>query len=612
MGERRTGAPTHALTTGELGAERVRRGRGAVAGVVAACVVAGGASVYRAVDAARQEPRGPVVASETPPTTRYPLPDRSLVVAPDGRDGDPGTLARPLRTVAAAVDHAPPGTTIVLRSGTYREKLGRLHKRLTVQPYPGERVWFKGSVMVGGWRRDGRGWRHDHWSPDLCRTCFLPSIIDPAAALAGQPDMVFVDGVSLPQVATQRELRPGTFRVDTRAHVLWLGSDPTGHSVEATAFDRLVQLDPGAEGSVLQGLGVAQYGSNQDYGRRGAMVVVNADDVVIRDSVFVSSASTGLAVYSADVVVQHSVFSHNGLAGLVGNHADRLRLVGNTAAGNNVERFAITGDAVGAAGVKLAHTRNAYVADNVFRGNYGSGWWCDLGCTDAVVVRNVAEGNAVNGLHYEVSSRALIASNVLRGNRKRGLKISGSDRVRVWSNTFIGNAVALGIYGDPRDVSFDPYSAALGQPWRPVGLQVVNNVFASGDGSDQPYLETADQQPHRTTADQMLARADGNVYVRGRNGLPTTFVSWWRGPAKVSDYRSVSDLAAGTGRELHGSEAVGAPDELFRGLARGDYTLLPGAPGARAGLPLPRDVAVATGATAADRPDAGVVTAPRR
>jgi poly(beta-D-mannuronate) C5 epimerase len=557
-------------------------------------------------------PPSPPLALDAPPVTRYAVPAGAVVVAPGGDDHAAGSLARPLRTLREAVRRAAPGSTVVLRTGTYREGIGKLRKRLTIQPYPGEAVWLKGSAVVTAWRRDGAAWRHDDWAPPLCRTCYLRGIVSREAPLAGHPDMAFLDGASLRQVASRAELRSGTFWVDAPARALWLGSDPAGRTVEATTVDRLMQLDPGAEGSVIRGIGVAHYGANQQYGFRGAMVGVNAGRVTLADNAFLWSASSGVAVFKPDVVVEGNVFAHNGLTGLVANRADRLRLVGNTVADNNIERFALTGNAVGAAGMKIAHTRSPYVSDNVFRDNHASGWWCDLGCSDAVVVRNVAAGNAVNGLYYEVSSRALIASNLLRDNRKRGLKVSSSDHVRIWANTFVNNGVALGVYNDPRDVSADGYSARQRQPWLSVGLEVVDNLFASGDSSDQPYIETADyKKPARTTAYQMLARADGNVYVRAPDRKPRVLVRWWQPGRSAVDYTRLEDLRWGTGREQHGVEAAAAVDRMFVAPQLGDYRLAPGALGVGAGLPLPSDIAAAVRVPAGAHPGAGVLAGAR-
>jgi poly(beta-D-mannuronate) C5 epimerase len=85
--------------------------------------------------------------------TGYPVPPGALFVATDGADSAAGTRRAPLRTVAAAVKRARQGATIVVRAGTYRETVGRVSKRITLQPYPGERVWLKGSVVVSGWKR---------------------------------------------------------------------------------------------------------------------------------------------------------------------------------------------------------------------------------------------------------------------------------------------------------------------------------------------------------------------------------------------------------------------------------------------------------------------------
>lgn len=596
------------------------RRRQVVAGCATVAVLAtvvGVAAGYQLLRDAEAQPSAGASAPATPDPAsaggrRYPMPAGSIVVAPTGDDGAAGTVGAPLRTAAAAVTRAPAGGTVVLRAGTYREDLGVLHKKVTLQPYAGEKVAVKGSVVVSGWKRDGAGWRHDDWAPDLCRNCYLPSILDPAHPLAGQPDMVFVDGTALRQVADARQLKPGTFRVDPAARTLWIGTDPGGRQVEASTMRRMIQFGKDADGSVLQGLTVAQYASNQQYGENGAMITVNAPKVVLRDDVIVDSASSGVQVWQPDVVVENSVLSRNGLVGLVTNRAHRLRLVGNTVTDNNAERFSLTGDAVGAAGIKVARSADVYVADNVFRDNHGNGWWCDLGCSNATVVRNLAEGNEVAGIYYEVSSGALIASNVLRDNGKRGLKISSSDRVRVWSNTFVGNPVALGVYGDPRPVSFDKYAESLGQPWRPVDLEVVDNLFASGDASDSPYIATEDQPPYRTTAPQMLRRLDGNVYVRGDDGKPQVLVSWWNGPDDTSELRTVTDIVALTGREAHGVEAAGSAESLFVAPQDGDYTLQAGSPGHRAALPLPADVAEAIGVRTGTAPDAGALSGPRR
>jgi poly(beta-D-mannuronate) C5 epimerase len=585
-----------------------RRALGYATVVVLAGVLVVAFAVLDHDDKAAPALAGPADTTDTAadlslPATGYPVPPDAIVVAPSGQDTAAGTVAAPLRTFGAAVGRAKPGATIVLRGGTYRETVGKVTKRLTVQPYPGEQVWFKGTLVVNGWTRTGKAWRHDGWDPQVCRSCFLAAIIDPAHPFAGLPDMTFVDGKPLRQVGDASSVGPGTFFVDKSAKALVVGDDPAGRTVEATAFDRLLQFDgDGARGSVLRGIGVAQYASNQDYGNHGAMVVANAPDVRIENATFAWSASSGAAVFQPGGVVTGSSFVDNGLAGLVANRADRLRLTKNTFARNNQEHFALSGEAIGAAGAKIAHTRQPYVTDNVFTGNIGSGWWCDLGCTDAVVLRNVATGNAVNGLYYEVSARAIIASNVLAGNAGRGMKLSSSDHVRVYHNTFSDNGTNLGLYNDPRDPGTDGYSKQNGLSWYTTDIELVNNLFAQSSGKN-PVIESADYKDRPGAA--FVSLSDGNAYLRG-SSASGPLLTWTLGDGNTGTYGSLAEFTRATGADSHGVQRD-LPSNLFTNPAAGDYTLRPGSPCAHAGRPLPPDIAAPLGIAPTPTPDIGIL-----
>jgi mannuronan 5-epimerase len=105
--------------------------------------------------------------------------------------------------------------------------------------------------------------------------------------------------------------------------------------------------------------------------------------------------------------------------------------VGNTVEFNNLEHFNINscGGSCTVAGIKVAHTDNLLVHYNTFRQNVGTGFWCDLGCTDATITKNMVSLNQKHGIYYEVSSRAIVASNVIAYNWVNGIKVSGSDQV---------------------------------------------------------------------------------------------------------------------------------------------------------------------------------------
>lgn len=550
-------------------------------------------------------PPEPIASAADMPlaVTAYPAPPDSIFVSREGSDEASGSERSPLRTLRAAVGRVPTGGTVVLRGGTYREGIGTLNKRVTIQPFPGERVWLNGSVVVSGWSRNGAVWEHHGWNVDLCQRCYLPAIIDAAHPLAGLPDMVFVNGTPLRQVKRWDAVERGTFYVDRKRHVLVIGDDPAGKNVESAAHDHLVQLESGAAGSVIRGIGIAQYAANQDYGNHGAMVIVNAPNVTLERDTFGWSASSGAMVLQPGARLIDNSFVDNGLVGMVANRADDLRLIGNRFSGNNQERFSLSGEAIGAAGAKITRTRRPYVADNNFTHNHATGWWCDLGCTDATVIRNVSEGNAVNGLSYEVSSRALIASNTVLHNGSRGLKISSSDRVRVHNNTFSDNPVSIGLYNDPRSPGSDPYSAALKLPWITERTVLVNNLFFRRT-PNSPVIESDGDKPRQPMA-AFVSLSDGNAYL-DMGKRPEPLVVWSRGSGRFDSFDSLKDLRRETGQEAHSLDAT-VPSSPFRASDRGDYQLRPGAPGVAAGRPLPAGVAKALGITTEQRPDIGIL-----
>ncbi len=102
-----------------------------------------------------------------------PSAETTLYVSPDGRDGNPGTRAKPLGGLhvairaARAIEKTEP-VTVVVRPGTYR-----LDKPLVFTPAdsgePGAPVVFRaekagtaivsGGIPVGGWKKDGKRWR---------------------------------------------------------------------------------------------------------------------------------------------------------------------------------------------------------------------------------------------------------------------------------------------------------------------------------------------------------------------------------------------------------------------------------------------------------------------
>jgi Right handed beta helix region len=95
-----------------------------------------------------------------PPPPAPTVDTADIVVAPDGADDAAGTAAAPLRTIDAAAGRAVPGTTVLVRTGTYEgdvdtEVSGTEAARISfIAESPGTRIVGDGAA-TGAWENDG-------------------------------------------------------------------------------------------------------------------------------------------------------------------------------------------------------------------------------------------------------------------------------------------------------------------------------------------------------------------------------------------------------------------------------------------------------------------------
>ena len=529
---------------------RARRRRRAGVAIAAGLVVLNLAAVPGTASAGAAPDTGTAVAPgpgrttdpaaagvPSPRAVAYPIPPGALFVSPTGNDSAPGTEAQPLRTLTAAVSRVSAGGTIVMRGGVYREGLGGINKRITVQPYPNENVQLKGSDIISAWTADGDDWRATNWTSPLCQTCYDEDAIDPAYPLAGKPDQVFRNGVELRQVGSRSEVVPGTFYVDPDSRALYVGDNPAGAVIEASVRWRAMLLNPSAAGSVIRGLTFTEYAPhwNED---QLAVLVVNAPDSVIENNVFTRSAGRALGVYNTGITVTGNQVVDNGGTGGSFNRAHGVVVEGNTFSRNNTAGFAVSTCtyACTIAGLKMAHTANPTVRDNVFADNHGTGYWCDLGCTNGVITGNTVVNNSNNGIYWEVSSRATISDNQIDGNG-RGVKVSGSDHVTITGNRFSGNRTQLGIYDDARSPSTDAYSASLGLTWDTTNTVITDNTIV-GTSATTLLMET--NRTAQVNAAQMIGQATGNT-VSGNQTIH------WCPSSTCTRYSTIAAFASATG-----------------------------------------------------------------
>lgn len=466
--------------------------------------------------------------------TDYPVPTSNVVVvSPDGDDKAAGTTQEPVKTVARAVTLASSGDTVVLRGGVYHQTVSvPASKRLTIQSWPGEAVWFDGSSAVDGFEsRTVRGrpvWVHEGWTAKFDSTAGYNAAqaasfqwLNPRYPLAAHPDQAYIDGAALTQVAAIGDLTTGTFYVDYDTDQLYLGSDPTGHSVRASDLSLAISVT--SPGSKLRGLGVRRYATSVP---QMGTVTIGADGQTIENVVITQNAAQGLRVRGTGVEVNHVTVTDNGLLGVQAHLTDGL-VVGNSVISNNNSQHFNFAPVSG--GLKVTTSRDVTVRNNEAAGNDGTGLWFDESVYDMKVLSNTSTGNTRNGVLFELCSRAVVANNVLTHNSYDAIRVADTGSVRIWNNTIGWNKVRnVEIVQDLRtntrnDRGHDPRRPFPDptMPWVTADVSVGNNVFIGG-GQYHVYVYDA---PNKRLADGMNVRLDGNV-MSAPNGRAYAPVAW--------------------------------------------------------------------------------------
>jgi parallel beta-helix repeat protein len=484
------------------------------------------------------------VGSAAVGSTRYTVPAGAIVVSPSGRDGAAGTAQAPLASVAAAVAKAPQGGTVVLRAGSYNQSVVvPSGKRVTIQSWPGEAVWFDGSVPVATWSRSGSTWVSP-WttfpSSKILGVADNPRFVDPANPMAARPDQVFVDGVPQRQVASASQVVAGTFFADPAGKRVVLGTAPTGREVRIS--NKTQALFVQGAGTTLQGFGVRRYATTDD--ERGAIRLGN-DDLTARDLVIEDNAMIGLALERNRGSLERLTVRRNGMLGINASTAYDMALTRSLVTDNNASQFK---GAPVSGGVKITRSRGVTVRDNEISRNLSGGLWLDESVYDADVVGNTLTDNQWFGIQLELTSKAVVADNTVTGGEV-GIHLFDTNGVDVVNNS-IGGFSKMGVKieqderrqatsgtgQDPRRPKPDPTVT-----WVTGDITIANNAFGAG-GWFQVYV--LDKATNRS-ADSMGIDIVGNAFNQRVTTSQATLVGWGGGDNKtVRRFDSVAALTA--------------------------------------------------------------------
>ena len=435
------------------------------------------------------------------PDTDYTPPGSAVrYVSPSGTNsGTAATVGTPWLTITYALANATAGDTIVVRGGTYRQGQIGTGLNFILQAYPHEQVWLDGADIVTGWISDSGRWRKDSWT-----ALFMdganpvgqtgdPNAINPSFPMAGWPDMVWIDGVYLTQVATLAECGAGEFFVDYATSKLYIGSDPTGKTVEATTRQYALNLEGGSAIQIIRGIGFTRFATSYVHPNNGA-IRANKPNVTIEGCAFIRNAGNGVVYYGANGVCRGSKFMYNGKNGLGGYAPTNLIVENNRFSYNNQEGFEQWWDA---GGIKIAFQDGGIYRDNLFEDNNCSGLWLDITCTDYIIVRNEFRRNAAFALGVELSARGIVASNWIEGTVPGGefgggvgIDIFESNDLYFWNNTLINNIINLQVREGNRTAT--GADLAAGATWHVTDMSINNNVYIGLNNGTAALVEFTD------------------------------------------------------------------------------------------------------------------------
>lgn len=555
---------------------------------------------------------------------RYPIPSAEHVyyVAPDGlADATGATLEQPT-TIEAAIARVTTGDAIVMRGGVYRAGNLVLNQGITLQPYADEKPVLKGTEVATDWEALGNNVWRTSWSTLFPSEPMFWWRRDREEARTPihrfNNDMVFIDGAFLQSAGGTEALDAHTYYIDYDKKLVYIGTDPSGHTVEITTHDnallRTSEKTHGKvtdkKGPVIRGITFTQYAwaAIAIEGKRHftpldepvdepvgiADPATYGKEVVgtLLENVTISFCSRVAGYFRGDgLVIRNSLISDTSTEGIYVIGSSDVLLERNIVLRNNIE--SITGYFVSAVKI-INQTHNVVVRDNLIIDHPGShGVWYDVGNYDGVFVNNYVEGTTA-GFMQEISQGVTVAGNVFVDNFL-GIWILNASDAHIYNNTLVDSPVS--IKRDQRSAQGDHFD------WHPAtgpgvderdGHIVMNNLLVASEPGAGPLLRV--EQPS-AMCDQLKSSAliamDGNTYVRPSteySALNNTLMAW--APSASSDcstaFSSMADFQQQVPPfEAHGQQIEGSPRTLFTGSDIDRYTL-------RQPLPTSRQVSMPT------------------
>jgi hypothetical protein len=339
----------------------------------------------------------------------------------------PSITVSPGQSIQSAIDAAPEGAVILLKSGIHRMQTATPKNRQTITGEAG--TILSGARLLTSFSREGSLWVASS------QTQQGPQSGECLATRPGckYPEDLFINDTRLEHVATAAEVGPGKWYFDYNTDRIYFADDPTGRRVETTVVPRA--FAGMASDVTVRGLVVEKYANPSATG------AIDAAYWTIEDNEVRWNHADGIR---GGKIIRRNKIHHNGRIGVVSGGVVDFSY--NEVAYNNTNGFNPYNEA---GGVKFVLTNGLHINNNWAHHNAGPGLWTDIGNINTLYEYNTVEDNDLAGIYHEISFSAVIRYNTVRRNgaaqpnpgwvNGAGIQVDASSDVEVYGNTVTDN-----------------------------------------------------------------------------------------------------------------------------------------------------------------------------
>jgi len=481
-------------------------------------------------------------------------------------DTNPGTRARPFKTISAAAKRVQPGDTILVRPGVYHEAVhltvsGTESHPITFRSETPQAAVIDGSDVVTGFKPETAG----VWSfpaPNI-----VPLGHDDNAGEWTPGDVVYLDGTPLTRVSDKAALIPGTYLLDYAAkRVLFAPYEnqaPNGIKIEFATRNGLLAAENPLDDIHVQGFTLIHNGDW--FGSLHALTVCGQRWLVENNRILWSSYAGIAFRHSNHCIVRNNLVDWSGAENVVGNSTANLLFENNRLLHGNWQR---QGPGFEGGALKMVSTYDSLYKNNEAAYFYGYGMWFDIGCGD-----NTFEGNtihdSVNGsaLFAEISWRIDFRGNIVYNN-EFGLSPGESSECELTRNIVFSNAWGVYLRDDGQRKTSTEYGRQRVEDFR-------KNLTADIPGLDPARVARLGEDYQKYWVDPpnfQVAYTTFSDNIVFNNGIGYTEHRRYGQPSKLADaiHDNISDnnvFWASSPADIIGYETGGGATKGYAGLA---------------------------------------------